>query len=66
MDKDTGVQRTRFIASRLGHDLARTRYEVDRTSQRNSIGQEAPARDAATFQVSERPSQARSNPAIGL
>jgi hypothetical protein len=66
VDKDTGVQRTRFIASRLGHDLARTRYEVDRTSQRSSIGQETPARDAATFQASEHPSQARSNPAIGL
>ncbi|KFI81940.1 single-stranded DNA-binding protein [Bifidobacterium psychraerophilum] len=66
VDKDTGVQRTRFIASRLGHDLARTRYEVDRTPRHTSVGQEAPARDAATFQASERPSQARSNPAIGL
>ncbi|MDN6025438.1 single-stranded DNA-binding protein [Bifidobacterium mongoliense] len=66
VDKDTGVQRTRFIASRLGHDLARTRYEVDRTPQRNGIGQEVPAREVASFQASERSSQARSNPAIGL
>lgn len=66
VDKDTGVQRTRFIASRLGHDLARTRYEVDRTPRRTGIGQETPAHDAVPFQAPECLSQARSNPAIGL
>ncbi|HHW51086.1 MAG TPA: hypothetical protein GX406_06440 [Pseudoclavibacter sp.] len=66
VDEDTGVQRTRFIANRLGHDLARTRYEVDRTPQRNSIGQEAPARDTAPFQRSEPSGPERPSPAVGL
>ncbi|GAA6123328.1 hypothetical protein BPY_14360 [Bifidobacterium psychraerophilum] len=66
VDKDTSVQRTRFIASQLGHDLARTRYEVDRTPRHTSIGQKAQARDTTTFQASERPNQTRFNPAIGL
>ena len=32
-----------FIASRIGHDLARTRYEVDRTPRRSSVDQDAPS-----------------------
>ncbi len=66
IDKDTGIQRTRFIANRLGHDLTRTRYEVDRTPRRASLGQEAPARDATPFQRPERSTPERANPAIGL
>ena len=31
-----------FIASRIGHDLARTRYDVDRTPRRSSVDQDAP------------------------
>ena len=34
-----------FIASRIGHDLARTRYEVDRTPRRPSVDHDAPSRD---------------------
>ncbi|CEI47089.1 Single-strand binding protein family [Propionibacterium freudenreichii] len=66
VDKDTGTQRSRFIANRLGHDLARTRYEVDRTPRRSGIGQEGPSHDAAPVPHPERPSQERANPAIGL
>ncbi|MGO3180715.1 MAG: single-stranded DNA-binding protein, partial [Brevibacterium linens] len=40
-----------FIATRIGHDLARTRYEVDRTersaSGRNSAAFAAPQQAAA-------------------
>lgn len=45
-DKDTGEERVRFVATRLGHDLARTDYEVDRTPRR-SLGIDAPEHDAA-------------------
>ena len=34
-----------FIASRIGHDLARTRYEVDRTPRRPSVDQDGPSHD---------------------
>ena len=66
VDEDTGIQQSRFIANRLGHDLARTRYEVDRTPRRSGIGQEGPSHDAAAFPQPERPSRKRANPAIGL
>ena len=39
------VEGEEFIARRLGHDLARTRYEVDRSSRRSS-GRESAAFDA--------------------
>lgn len=50
-----------FIATRLGHDLARTRYDVDRTPRQNAASQESIAHDAVPSQRSERTS-----PAIGL
>lgn len=65
-DGDTGVQQSRFVANRLGHDLARTRYEVERTPRRSGIGQEGPGRDAAPVPHPERPSREHTNPAIGL
>lgn len=34
-----------FIASRIGHDLARTRYEVDRTPRRPNVDHDAPSQD---------------------
>ncbi|MDR5701781.1 single-stranded DNA-binding protein [Agromyces aerolatus] len=30
-----------FVAKKLGHDLARTRYEVDRTRRQTAVAQEA-------------------------
>lgn len=50
------VEGEEFIARRLGHDLARTRYEVDR-SPRNSMAREAtayepPQRSTPTAQAS--------------
>lgn len=32
-DRDTGEEKVRFVANRLGHDLARTDYEVDRAPE---------------------------------
>ena len=47
--RDTGgqaIEGEEFVARRIGHDLARTRYEVDRTSrrttEREAIGFESP------------------------
>jgi hypothetical protein len=65
-DSDTGAQRTRFIASRIGHDLARTRYEVDRSPRRTGMGQETLARDTAAIQPPEHTRPEHTNPAIGL
>lgn len=43
-----------FIASRIGHDLARTRYEVDRTPRRASVDHDAPAHDDLGHEVATR------------
>ncbi|MFV4912396.1 single-stranded DNA-binding protein [Microbacterium lacticum] len=37
------IQGEEFVARRLGHDLARTRYEVDRFPRRGGAEREAPA-----------------------
>ncbi len=52
-----------FIASRIGHDLARTRYEVDRTPRRPSVDHDAPSQDdlghdAATRALPTSPTRA--------
>lgn len=41
------IEGEEFIARRIGHDLARTRYEVDRSSRRSS------GRESAAFGTSE-------------
>ena len=51
------VESEEFVAKRIGHDMARTRYDVDRTPRQNSV-QESLARDPAPAQ--------RTSPAIGL
>ena len=52
-----------FIASRIGHDLARTRYEVDRTPRRPSVDLDTPyqedlGHDAATRALPTNPTRA--------
>lgn len=48
------VQGEEFVARRFGHDIARTRYDVDRSPRRTDVN-----RDAATFEPLERrPAQA--------
>lgn len=45
-DKDgQEVAAEEFIASRIGHDLARTRYEVDRSPRRTGVEYEAVMHD---------------------
>ncbi len=41
------IESEEFIARRIGHDLARTRYEVDRSSRRSS------GRESAAFEAPE-------------
>jgi hypothetical protein len=46
-----------FVATRIGHDMARTRYDVDRTPRQNPAAQQEVARDAPS-QRAEHPSPA--------
>ena len=55
------VESEEFVAKKIGHDTARTRYEVDRTPRRA-----AAERDAAAFEPASRPVQAPQSTAIGL
>lgn len=55
------VESEEFVAKKIGHDTARTRYEVDRTPRRA-----AAERDAATFERPSRSAQAPQSTAIGL
>ena len=58
------VEAEEFIVSRFGHDLARTRYEVDRSAHRGGATQETVAYSASF----ETPTQAhrQANPAAAL
>lgn len=42
-----------FIAARLGHDLARTRYTPDRSQRRTGIEHEAPHHETSSLDSSE-------------
>lgn len=55
------VESEEVVAKKIGHDTARTRYEVDRTPRRA-----AAERDAAAFEPPSRPAQAPQSTAIGL
>ena len=54
------VEGEEFVARRLGHDMARTRYDVDRTPRRT-----APERDSAAFAAPAR-ATAQSAPAVSM
>ncbi|SMX77631.1 Single-stranded DNA-binding protein [Brevibacterium aurantiacum] len=60
------VEGEEFVARRLGHDMARTRYDVDRTPRRDAVEQEAPARAVTAFDVPQRTQAAPSASGIGL
>ena len=45
--KSTGETKQRFVATALGHDMARTTYEVDRTPRREQAQRPTVERDAA-------------------
>ena len=56
-----------FIATKLGHDTARTSYIVERTRRTATIDQ-TPAADTPTNDTPDRvpPPSARNNPAVAL
>lgn len=56
------VKAEEFVAKKLGHDLARTSYEVDRTRREPAVAQE-PVGQSAGVARRESPSAA---PALGL
>ncbi|MCC5781996.1 single-stranded DNA-binding protein [Kocuria sp. CCUG 69068] len=55
------IEGEEFVARRLGHDMARTRYDVDRTPRRT-----APERDSAAFTAPERRPATQSAPAVSM
>ncbi|WP_347125352.1 single-stranded DNA-binding protein [Microbacterium sp. SY138] len=65
------VQGEEFVAKKIGHDTARTSYDVDRSprASRAAAGQEAPApaasRATASYEEPRRPSPSTA-PALGL
>lgn len=59
------VEGEEFVAKRIGHDVVRTRYDVDR-SPRKVAGQEAPAREQSRAFESPAQRTVFSSPALGL
>lgn len=63
------MQGEEFVAKKVGHDLARTSYEVDRAGGQRAVEQEAPAQSArldAPKRHEPHRSPARATPALGL
>ncbi|MFX4273340.1 single-stranded DNA-binding protein [Pseudarthrobacter sp. J1738] len=60
------VEGEEFVARRLGHDMARTRYDVDRTPRNTGIEQDAPARAATAFDAPQRTQSGPTSGGIGL
>ena len=64
------VRGEEFVAKKLGHDLARTTYEVNRARAERAVELEAPAQSAKLTAPEQseprRPSVASSAPALGL
>lgn len=62
------VQTEQFVAKKIGHDTARTRYEVDRTP-RTSVEQDAPAQQLTAQQASpefQPPERSNASPSSSL
>ncbi len=66
-DKDgQTIQTEEFIANRIGHDTARTRYHVDRAPREQAVARETPARDATALEPSERSMTTRPASVLGM
>lgn len=59
------VEGEEFVAKKIGHDSARTRYEIDRTPSRNGVQQSTAQREASAFTAPGR-SQTSDAPSIGM
>lgn len=60
------IEGEEFTARRIGHDMARTRYEVDRTPRLQGAGREELARDASAFDAPTHTRPGASTPGIGI
>lgn len=60
------IQTEEFIANRIGHDTARTRYQVDRTPRQQTVTRETRAREATAFEPQERSTATRPASAAGM
>lgn len=60
------VEGEEFTARRIGHDMARTRYEVDRTPRGKAAGLEAASRDASAFEPPSHPRFGASSAGLGI
>ncbi|GAA1488253.1 single-stranded DNA-binding protein [Brachybacterium sacelli] len=55
------VEGEEFVAKKIGHDAARTRYDVDRTPRRAAV-----EREAAAFETPHRPAPAGQSSSLSL
>lgn len=60
------VEGEEFTARRIGHDMARTRYEVDRTPRGKATGRESVSRDASAFDPPAHSRPGTSTTGIGI
>lgn len=60
------VEAEEFVASRIGHDLARSRYDVDRSPRQSAPVEQAPIRDSSAFEAPTIRSTVSTAPAVGL
>ncbi|MEZ4588678.1 MAG: single-stranded DNA-binding protein [Gemmatimonadales bacterium] len=60
------VEGEEFVAKKIGHDTARTRYDVDRTPRRAAVEQAPAERDATAFTAPDQQHPAPSASALGM
>ena len=60
------VPTEQFVAKKLGHDLARTRYDVDRTSRSaQTLNQDTPVQDSSAREMPTKPAPEFQSPERG-
>ncbi|MFV0461339.1 MAG: single-stranded DNA-binding protein [Actinomycetales bacterium] len=59
------VEAEEFIVSRFGHDMARTRYDVDR-APRQAVEQTMAQREANGFDAPDQPQRSSAAPGMGM
>lgn len=60
------VPTEQFVAKKLGHDLARTRYDVDRTSRSaQTLNQDTPVQESSAREMPTKPAPAFQSPERG-
>lgn len=60
------IEGTEFVVKKIGHDTARTRYDVDRAPRAEAAERENPGREAPGFESSQHASRSAHTPAMGM